>query len=264
MKFKKVAALLASGVLVASLGLVGCSGGSSNSQSASSDYTLVNPGTLTVISSEDFPPFENLENGEGVGFDIDIINEVGNRLGLQVDIQNYSFDGIVPAIAANSTADLGISGITITPEREDQILFSDPYFDSNQAIVVMKNSGITDVSQLKGATIAAQSGSTGSDWAKENIENANVVDYQEATACFAALQAGQAQAVSIDLPVAAQNIKTGYSDATIIQETPTGEQYGIVISKDNPGLQAAVNQALSDMKADGTYDQIYSKWFETK
>ena len=222
---------------------------------------LVKDGTLTVIASLDFPPFENLENGEAVGFEMDLVREIGSRMGLEVDIQNKKFDAIVPAIAAGGSADLGVSGITITPEREEQVLFSDSVYDSNQALVVMKDSGITDVAQLEGKTIAAQSGTTGSDWARENIADSKVTDFDEVTACFAALQSGKADAVSVDLPVAQDYLKSAYKDAEIIKETPTGEQYGIAINKDNVALQTAINETLAAMQADGTYQKIYDQWF---
>ena len=261
------AAALALGIIA------GCSSSGSASSASASDsasaasseaagsYTLVKEGTLTVIASLDFPPFENLENGEAVGFEVDLINEIGSRLGLAVDIQNKNFDAIVPAIAAGGSADLGVSGITITPEREEQVLFSDSVYDSNQAIVAMKSAKITDISQLEGKTIAAQSGTTGSDWAKENIPNCKVTDFAEVTACFAALQSGKADAVSIDLPVAAEYIRTAYQDAEIVKETPTGEQLGIAINKENTALQADINKILTDMREDGTYDKLYDKWF---
>jgi polar amino acid transport system substrate-binding protein len=245
----------------ASASSASASGSASASSAAASDYKLVKDGTLTVIASLDFPPFENLENGEAVGFEVDLINEIGKRLNLTVDIQNKKFDAIVPAIAAGGSADLGVSGITITPEREEQVLFSDSVYDSNQAIVAMKDSGITDVSQLEGKTIAAQSGTTGSDWARENIKGCTVTDFDEVTACFAALQSGQADAVSIDLPVAMDMVKNAYQDAQVIKETPTGEQLGIAINKQNTALQSAINKALADMRSDGTYQKIYDKWF---
>ena len=274
---KKKFALVAVLGLVAALALamVGCGSSSSTKKatsaasatsaaaaSASGSLTMQD-GTLTVISSLDFPPFENLENGEAVGFEMDLIRALGDQMGLTVNIQNQAFDSLVPAIAAGSTADCSISGITITPEREEEVLFTDPVIDSNQSLVVLSSSSYTDAASLQGKTIAAQSGTTGSDWAKENIPNANVVDYQEATACFSALAAGQADAVSIDLPVASYTIRTAYSDCKIIQETPTGEQYGIAVNKNNPELVSALNDALAEIKANGTYDQIYNSWFTT-
>ena len=274
-KFALVAALAC--VAALALALVGCGNSGSSSNKAASSAApaasaasaakatnalgTLEDGKIKVISSLDFPPFENLENGETVGFEMDLIRELGNRMGVEVVIENQKFDTLVPAIAAGATADLSASAITITPEREEEVLFSDPIIDSNQAIVVMKDSGFDSVAQLEGKKIAAQSGTTGSDWAKENIAGAEVVDYDEATACFSALQSGQADAVSIDLPVAAYTVKTAYPDAVIIQETPTGEQYGIVMNKNNTALQKAVNEALAAMREDGTYQQIYDKWF---
>ena len=251
----------ASGSSASSSSTSASSAAASTSSASASGYSLIKDGTLTVISSLDFPPFENLENGEAVGFEVDIVKEIASRLGLKADIQNKKFDAIVPAIAAGGSADLGASGITITPEREEQVLFTDSIIDSNQALVAMKDSGITDVKQLEGKTIAAQSGTTGSDWARENIPNCTVMDLDEATACFAALQSGKAEAVSIDLPVAMDMVKNAYQDAQVIKETPTGEQLAITVNKSNTALQSAVNKALADMRADGTYQKIYDKWF---
>ena len=255
-KAKKISVLVVLGVVMAlALALVGCAGGSATKAKTLED------GKLKVISSLDFPPFENLEGNEAVGFEIELIQALGDKMGLEVEIENQAFDTLVPAIAAGTTADVSISGITITDERAEEVNFSDPYMDSNQALVVMSDSGITDVKQLEGKKIAAQSGTTGSDWARENIPGAEVVDYQEATACFSALQAGKADAVSMDLPVSAYMITTGYPDATILQETPTGEQFGIIVNKDNEDLLKALNEALKEAKADGTYDKISQKWF---
>lgn len=125
----------------------------------------------------------------------------------------------------------------------------------------MKNSGITDVNQLSGKKIGAQSGTTGYDWAVENVPGAQTVAFDDVTAMFDALQSGQVDAVSIDLQVAQSMTKTAYPDATIIMETTTGEQYGIAVNKDSPELTKALNEALATIKANGTYQQIYDKWF---
>ena len=126
MKFNKVAAVVACGALTAALGLFGCSSGSSEpaeqqggSEPAAEEgsYTLVNEGVLTVATSPDFPPFENLEGDEYVGFDIELAKAIAEQLGLECEFTTIQFDGIVPAIQAGGQADVGISGITVDPER---------------------------------------------------------------------------------------------------------------------------------------------------
>lgn len=271
-----ITTLVAALAVITCLGLAACSGSNSSSTSSSSSsttadsdssssYKLINNGQLTVGASQDFPPFENLnsQTGKPEGFSIDLMNALADQMGLQCNyLSSIKFDALIPALVSGTKMDVACSSFTITPEREQEIDFTDPYFDSNQSIVVMKNSGITDVSQLAGKKIGAQSGTTGYDWAVENIPTGETVAFDEVTAVFAALQSGQVDAVSIDLPVAQNMIKTAYSDATIIKETPTGEQYGIAVNKNNPELTKALNEALEEIKANGTYQQIYDKWFK--
>ena len=134
MKFKKMAAFAACGALAASLALFGCSGGSNEQASepaadeSTGSYTLVKDGTLTVATSPDFPPFENLEGDEYVGFDIDLAKAIAEQLGVECEFTTIQFDGIVPAIQAGGQADVGISGITVDPERAQSVDFTDPYY----------------------------------------------------------------------------------------------------------------------------------------
>jgi polar amino acid transport system substrate-binding protein len=268
-----VAAVAAGAALAVCLGLAACSSSTSSSQTSSTDstttstssgYTLITPGELTIGASLDFPPFESLNatTGTAEGFSVDLMEAICDEMGLKCNyLSSIKFDALIPALVSGTRMDVSVSSFTITEDRKDEVDFTDAYFDSNQSIVVMQDSGITDVSQLQGKKIAAQSGTTGYDWAVENISGADVVAFDEVTAVFAALQSGQVDAVSIDLPVATDMIKNGYSDATIIKETPTGEQYGIAVNKNNPGLTEALNEALATLKANGTYEQIYDKWF---
>lgn len=269
MKFKSVAALAASAALVATLGLVGCSSSSSSGSSASSeaeatgDVALVEDGKLTVIGSLDFPPFENLEAGgtEAEGFEVDLVKAVAEQMGLDVEFTHQKFDSIIPQISAGGKADIGVSGFTVTEDRKKEIDFTDVVIDSNQGVVVNPDSGYTSVDDLAGKTIATQSGTTGYDWAVENIPGANVKPYDEMTAVFSALQSNQADAIVADLPVVQYYVTNAYPEMSIIEKIATGEQYAFVVSKENPQLTAAINEALAQIHADGTYDEIYKKWF---
>ena len=270
MKIKKIGIAAAAFALVAAVALSGCSSQPAASSSASADSSaqetteavLVNDGKLTVAASLDFPPFENLEGEEAVGFEVDLMNALAEQMGLEAEyLPSTKFDTIIPLISAGGKADVGVSGFTVTEDRKKEIDFTDVLIDSNQGVVVMPGSGFTNVDDLAGKTIATQSGTTGYDWAVENIPDANVVPYDEMTAVFAALQGSQADAIVADLPVVQYYVKTAYTDMEIMAEIPTGEQYAIVVSKDNPGLTAQLNEALAALKANGTYDEIYNKWF---
>ncbi len=159
--------------------------------------------------------------------------------------------------------DLIASAMTITDERKKEIDFSDPYIDSNQSLAVKKGSTIKSINELSGKKVGVQSGTTGESLAKEKAKGATLVPFKTATDAFAALQAGNVDGVVNDLPVTAFLVKDPARKAKLVEEIPTGEQYGFGISKDNPELLKAVNDALKTLKDDGTYQQIYDKWFGT-
>ena len=253
-KFMKIIAL-AMGAALACFALAACGG--SNDTAADGEYTLVKDGTLTVVTSADFPPFEYMENGEIVGYDAAIITEVANRLGLEADISHMAFDSLISQIAGGSTADVAISGITITDDRKAEVDFTEPYYDSNLAIVVLADSSIASKDELKGVATGAQSGTSGEDWVKENVGDSDYTPFQEMTEALASLRTGKVQALVFDEPVAKSYIETkGYDDCKILEVIATGEQYGIAVNKDNAALTAAINAALADMQADGTMDKL--------
>lgn len=233
--------------------LAGCS-----SNSKSDGYKLVNEGKLTVASSLDFPPFESLDGDTPTGLSIAVAQEIAKRLNLECEIKNTKFDTIVPAINAGGQFDMGISSITIDPERAKQVDFSDAYYIADQSVVVMKGK-YTSTEELKGKKVGGQSGTTGFAYAQEHITD-QAIPYDEATACFAALQSGNVEAVAIDLPVSKAMIAKAYPDCEIIEEIATGEEYGIAINKDNTALTEAINKALKEMKEDGTLEKIQQQY----
>ena len=272
--------LIAALSLCAVFALAGCSSGGDSSADTSAtteaaestdaaatddgSYTLVEEGKLTVVASIDFPPFENLVDGQPEGFEVDLMTAIAEQMGLEVNyLPTMKFDALVPAIAAGGTADVSAAGITITPDREAEVDFTDPIMDSNQCIVVKKGSDIAGSADLSGKIIGGQSGTTGIDWAKENAPDAEIKTFDEYTAVLAALQSGQVEAVVMDKPVADYYILNAYQDCEVVEAIPTGEQYGIAVSKNNPNLTAAINEALQELKDNGTYEEIQMKWFGT-
>ena len=267
MNIKKWGALIAAGVLAASLTLFGCSSGGDQGSATSASgtdtgYTLINDGKLTVAASLDFPPFENLNGDKPEGFEVDLMGLLAEELGVESNyLPSTKFDTIVPLVQTGGKTDVGVSSFTITDKRLQQVDFTDTYCNVNQSITVRSDSGITDVSQLEGKKIGAQTGTTGYEWAAENIKDAEVTGYDEMTAVFAALDSGQIDAVSVDLPVANYYVKS-YTDCQVIKEIPTGEQYAIAVSKENPELTKALNKALQAVRDNGKYDELVAKWLE--
>ncbi len=250
------------------MALVACggSGSSTTTEPAAAEYTLVEDGKLIVASDLDFPPLDSFENGTPKGFDVDLSTEIANRLGLTVEyLPPQNFDTIIPMIKQGGKADIGNSAFSITEERKVEIDFTDAYLDSNLAIAVKSDSDAKDEAALNNAEkkIAVQSGTTGEAWARENLTEATVVPLTTITECMAGLSTGLYAAVCADLPVVGNLCTISFTDCEVIKEIPTGEQYGIVVSKDNPGLTAAINAALADMEADGTMASLKEKWFGT-
>ncbi len=291
-KFSKFAVLAAMGAMVAALALFGCSsGGSASSASASSasgsasaasesassasasasasssaaaadaGLGLLTDGKLVIGTSPDYPPFENLENGEYVGLDIEIAKAVAAELGLEPEFKTLQFDAIIPAVAAGGQVDMGISGFSVDPERAKEINFSSTYYIDDQAIAVMKGGDITadnadEALNAEGVIIAVQSGTTGEAYVQENYPKATAQPYGNSTDAFAAMQAGQANAVCTNKAVVERMLKDAYQDAEVVKAIATGEEYAIVVSKDNEALLNAVNGALASLSASGEIDRL--------
>lgn len=265
--------LAAFGTVAAGAVLAGCGNSNATSTDSSSDaksdekkgMTLIEDGKLTVVAELGFAPFEYMgeKTGEPVGFDVDVINAVAEKMGLTASyLPNQKFDTLVPIIKQGGKADVSIAAITITDERMESVDFSEPYLDSNQAIVVAKGSSETEET-LNDASkqVVCQGGTTGDEWIGENLPDAVRVPVDDVTAALTGVQTGLYQAMVVDLPVASYMLAQSFSDLQIVKEIPTGEQYGIAVSKDNPELTQAVNKALEDMKSDGTMKEIETKWF---
>ena len=265
--------LAAFGTVAAGAVLAGCGNSNATSTDSSSDaksdekkgMTLIEDGKLTVDAELGFAPFEYMDEktGEPVGFDVDVINAVAEKMGLTASyLPNQKFDTLVPIIKQGGKADVSIAAITITDERLESVDFSEPYLDSNQAIVVAKGSSETEET-LNDASkqVVCQGGTTGDEWIGENLPDAVRVPVDDVTAALTGVQTGLYQAMVVDLPVASYMLAQSFSDLEIVKEIPTGEQYGIAVSKDNPELTQAVNKALEDMKSDGTMKEIETKWF---
>ena len=265
--------LAAFGTVAAGAVLAGCGNSNATSTDSSSDaksdekkgMTLIEDGKLTVVAELGFAPFEYMDEktGEPVGFDVDVINAVAEKMGLTASyLPNQKFDTLVPIIKQGGKADVSIAAITITDERLESVDFSEPYLDSSQAIVVAKGSSETEET-LNDASkqVVCQGGTTGDEWIGENLPDAVRVPVDDVTAALTGVQTGLYQAMVVDLPVASYMLAQSFSDLQIVKEIPTGEQYGIAVSKDNPELTQAVNKALEDMKSDGTMKEIETKWF---
>ena len=263
----KVAGTVASAALAVSL--CACGGAPATEAPAAqpdgqASYDLVTDGKLTVVAELGFAPFEYIDaDGNTVGFDVDLANAIAEHMGLECEyLPNQSFDTLVPTIAQGGRADISIAAITIDDTRREQVDFSDPYLYSNQALVAADFFvGVSASIDAAGVKVACQGGTTGEAWIKEHLPNATVVPLTDVTAGMAGVQTGLYDAMVVDLPVASNMIASSFSDLKVVKEIPTGEQYGIAVSYDNPALRDAINEALAQIESDGTMAQLKAKWF---
>lgn len=264
MKKSRLVLLMTALAVMSALVLAACgsdddSGDSSSSGDLSSE--LVTPGTLTVGSDIPYPPFEFGDAPDYKGFDIDLVNAIAGELDLTTDIQDNSFETIFTDVAQGKF-DMVASASTITPEREKVVAFSDPYYDSAQALVVPTGSDIASVEDLAGKNVGAQNGTTGLAYAKDETDASRVQGYPNGPAAIAAVKNGQVDATIIDQPVAQDAVKKGQTGFDIATVIPTGEVYGFAFNKNNTALIDGVNEALTTLKDNGELNKIYQEWFE--
>lgn len=214
---------------------------------------------LTVGSDIPYPPFEFGQAPNYEGFDIDVMNDIADRIGATVTYQDTSFDTIFTDLA-NGKFDMVISASTITADREKEVDFSDPYYEANQALVVAPDSDIATTDDLGGKTVAAQDGTTGEDYANNETDAGTVNGFPQGPEAINAVKNGQADAAVIDEPVAKDAVEN-VGGVEIAETISTGELYGIAFQPDNDELEEQVNGALKDMKDDGTLAELYEKYF---
>jgi len=218
---------------------------------------------LRIATEPAFPPFEFQDKGRELqGFSIDLMRAIAIAADFQVDFQSLPFDGIIPALQAK-TIDAAISSITITQDRANTVAFSRPYFKAGLAIAIRAdNSEIIDFSSLKNKKIAVQIGTTGAEKAK-TVVGAQIRSFDSTPLALQELHNGNVDAVINDAPVTIYAINTGNLEGIkIVKQLLTEEFYGIATAKKSPYL-SLINQGLSKVLQNGTYQQIYQKWFKS-
>lgn len=257
--------ILAATTATAGLLLVaGCSSdddGGSAAKTAAGGVEVVKAGQLTVCTHLPYPPFQSEIDGKVQGFDVSLVDLVAGNLGVKQEILDTPFENFKTGAFLNAgQCDLGAAGMTITEERKKNVDFSDPYFDATQAVLVDKKSGIASFDGLGGKKVGAQAQTTGEDYAKE--KGLDPVSFESSDAVLNGLRTGQVEAVIIDYPVVQGWLKdSANADAfQVVDNLNTGEQYGFTVKKGNAKLLAAINKAITDAKADGTYKKLYEQW----
>ncbi len=236
----------------------------SGSGSADSGVETISEGTLTVCSDIPYPPFEVQEGGEYTGFDMDLMKEIAAGLDLELEVKDSGFEGLQSGLSLNSDqCDIVASAMTITEEREANLDFTEPYYDSKQSLLVPVGSDIASIEDLAGKKVGVQQGTTGKSYTEENApEDTEIVSFPSDGEMYPAIQAGQVDALLQDLPVNIEHTKDG--EFEIVEEYSTDESYGFAVKQDNTQLLDAVNEQLQELRDSGTYDEIYNKYFATE
>ena len=245
---------------------VGCSAGTEDTFEGAAPGETTGPegivgGKITVASNMAYPPFESSPKGGPRGFDIDLMNEIAKRAGFEVDYENVHFDSILRGLNSD-LFDAAISAMTITTERERQMDFSDPYFDADQALLVASDSDVQAIDDLAEAPVGVQAGSMGQIKAEELRDGeqiGEIMTYRTIGEAFVALEGGKVEGVIYDLSAVHRKIVESGGEIRFVESISTGAQYGIAFPKDSP-LVDPVNQALAEIKDDGTYEKLYKKW----
>ncbi|HEY9879726.1 MAG TPA: basic amino acid ABC transporter substrate-binding protein [Leptolyngbyaceae cyanobacterium] len=250
--------------LGATLMIAACSGGRDATNSSAPAGEAGAGGVLKVGTEPAFPPFESQgPGGDLVGFDIDLFKAIGKQAGMEIEFQSLPFDGLIPALQSGSV-DAAISSMTITEERAKTVSFSRPYFKAGLAIAVQEgDTEVKTIEDLKDKRIAVQIGTTGAEQAAA-IPGAKITTFDSAPLALQELANGNVDAVINDAPVTLDAIASGnIKGLKVVGQLLTEEYYGIALPKDSPNVEV-VNQALQEIIANGTYAEIYQKWFKAE
>ena len=217
---------------------------------------------LYVGTNAEFQPFEYLEDGKIVGFDVELMEAIAKTMGKTVEWKNISFDGLLPALQAKKL-DVIIAGMTATEERMKFVNFSEAYYTSNQMILINKENPVVESFEgLAGHNVGVILGYTG-DIAVSALENVKVQRYNGAGEAIMALKAKKVDAVVLDSEPA-KNYAKQNPELGLINTDVAKEEYAIAVGKDNKALADEIDKALKVLKEDGTYDTLIQKYFGNK
>lgn len=259
-KIKVISVILA---LVLMISCFAACGGSTEdpTTTAPDESTPAAEGTKLVMGSScDFPPYEFVgeADNEYIGIDVEIAQGFCEKNGYELEIQDMDFKSIIAAVNTQAV-DFGMSGFTITEERKNSVMFSDPYEETFQSIIVKEGSDIAGKEDLEGKTIGVQAGTTGDDFVTKDFGEDAVNQYDKYTMAITALLNDQVDCVVLDDAVADAFVEANEGLKKL--DTPYGkEEYAVAFNFDDTALLEQFNAYLAEIKADGTLDDIFAKY----
>ncbi|MBE9101001.1 ABC transporter substrate-binding protein [Vacuolonema iberomarrocanum] len=204
--------------------------------------------------------YEN-DQGDLVGFEVDLVTLVAERLGRPTEFVDMPFTELFPAVLSGRV-DLAMSSITITEERMETVDFAQPYYDSDQSLTVLAEGAISSLEDMRGKVVAVDSDSTGDVWVQENMEGygfSEIIRYEGLTAAMMDLKAGQYDGYISDIPALLYYAKD-HPEIAVVERIPTGEQYSMMFAKGNP-LRDEINALITELKEAGQMAEIHTRWF---
>ena len=231
-----------------------------DSTPASSDTSLEDvkkSGKLTIATSPDFPPFESLEGDKVVGIEIDLLEMIAEKLGVELEINQMDFDSVLPGIQSGKF-NVGVSGITVTEDRKKNADFTVPYFAAAQAIVVLKDSPIKSKADLEGKKVSVQTGTTAEEYCMKN--GYDVSAFQANNDALSALTSGKVDAWVIDNETGIQMSETTNGKTVVLDEPLTTEPYSFAFKKGSTSLVNEINSYVEGWLKDGTIEKIFEKY----
>ena len=282
---KKLAAVFLAGIMCASLAACGSSAAddaaSTDTQTAAEEtaeetaddaaaadtegetaeageVTTVTEGILTMGTNAAFPPYEYYEGDTVVGIDAEIAQAIAEKLGLSLEIVDMDFNSIITAVQSGKV-DVGIAGMTVDPERLENVDFTDSYATGVQVVIVTEDSEIASVDDLEGKLIGTQEGTTGWSYCSEDYGDDMVIPYTNGATAVQALLDGKVDCVVIDQQPALSFVEAN-EGLKILETEYAVEDYAIAVSKDNTALRDAINTALNELIEDGTVQGILDKY----
>ncbi|ADU95891.1 basic amino acid ABC transporter substrate-binding protein [Geobacillus sp. Y412MC52] len=245
------------------MALAACGGKSTETSSSSGGDGGATKKKVVVGTDAAFAPFEYMQKGKIVGFDVDLLDAVMKAAGLDYELKNIGWDPLFASLQSKEV-DMGISGITITDERKQSYDFSDPYFEATQVILVKQGSPVKNALDLKGKTIGVQNATTGQEAAEKLFgKGPHIKKFETTVVAIMELLNGGVDAVITDNAVANEYVKNNPNKKLQVIEDPknfASEYYGMIFPK-NSELKAKVDEALKNVINSGKYTEIYKKWF---
>lgn len=231
-------------------------------ETGAAEFTTVEEGKLIMATNAAFPPYEFMEGDEIVGIDAEIAGLLADKLGLELEIQDMDFDSIVTAISSGKV-DVGLAGMTVTPEREENVNFTTSYATGVQVIIVPEDSDIQSVDDLADKLIGVQQGTTGHIYCSDDFGEDHVVALPNGATAIQNLVNGQVDCVVIDEQPAKEFVKAN-EGLKILDTEYTVEDYAIAVSKDNQPLTDALDAAIQELIADGSVQAILDKYIKSE